>query len=49
MEGGIVGCRGVAKRRLGGGGRGARVSRMDEAKFSMGSVKRVSQFMSGHM
>lgn len=38
---------GVAKRRL--GGRGARVSRMDEAKFSMGSVKRVSQFMSGHM
>lgn len=31
------------------GGQGARVSRMDEAKFSMGSVKRVSQFMSGHM
>ena len=40
---------GGCKEEAGGGGRGARVSRMDEAKFSMGSVKRVSQFMSGHM
>lgn len=39
---------GGCKEEAGGQG-GARVSRMDEAKFSMGSVKRVSQFMSGHM
>jgi len=39
---------------LGAGGckeevRGLQVVRMDEAKFSMESVKRVAQFMSGHM
>jgi hypothetical protein len=36
---------GAAKGRLGA----LRVPRLDEAKFSMGSVKRVPHFMSGHM